>query len=65
MLVVGGAGYIGSHMVKYLSQMEHNVITLDNLLTGCQDAAKYGQFIEGDIADSTRLNLIFSETQFD
>jgi len=65
LLVVGGAGYIGSHMVKYLSQMGHSVTTLDNLSTGYQDAVKYGQFIEGDIADSTRLDLIFSETQFD
>jgi UDP-glucose 4-epimerase len=65
LLVVGGAGYIGSHMVKYLSQMGHNVTTLDNLSTGYQDAVKYGQFIEGDIADTASLNLIFSETQFD
>jgi UDP-glucose 4-epimerase len=65
LLVVGGAGYIGSHMVKYLSQMGHNVTTLDNLSTGYQDAVKYGQFIESDIADTASLNLIFSETQFD
>ena len=65
LLVVGGAGYIGSHMVKYLSLMGHNVTTFDNLSTGYQDAVKYGQFIEGDIADSASLNLIFSETQFD
>jgi UDP-glucose 4-epimerase len=65
LLVVGGAGYIGSHMVKYLSQMGHNVTTLDNLSTGYRDAVKYGKFIEGDIADSCKLNLIFSETQFD
>jgi UDP-glucose 4-epimerase len=64
-LVVGGAGYIGSHMVKYLSQMGHNVTTLDNLSTGYRDAVKYGTFIEGDIADSCKLDLIFSETQFD
>jgi UDP-glucose 4-epimerase len=51
--------------VKYLSQMGHNVTTLDNLSTGYQDAVKYGQFIEGDIADTASLNLIFSETQFD
>jgi UDP-glucose 4-epimerase len=46
LLVVGGAGYIGSHMVKYLSQMGHNVTTLDNLSTGYPDAVKYGKFIE-------------------
>jgi len=38
LLVVGGAGYIGSHMVKYLSLMGHNVTTFDNLSTGYQDA---------------------------
>ncbi len=64
-LVIGGAGYIGSHMVKMLSLAGHHVVTLDNLSTGYRDAVKYGDFIEGDIADSTILDEVFSSSQFD
>ena len=64
-LVVGGAGYIGSHMVKMLSKAGHNVTTLDNLSNGYKDAVLYGDFIEGDIADATLLNKLFSENSFD
>ena len=64
-LVVGGAGYIGSHMVKMLVLAGHQVVTLDNLSTGYRDAVKYGEFIEGDIANSDTLNRIFSSTKFD
>ncbi len=64
-LVVGGAGYIGSHMVKMLSQKGHQVVTLDNLSNGYQDAVKYGDFIEGDIADEALLKRIFTENKFD
>jgi len=64
-LVVGGAGYIGSHMVKMLSQAGHHVVTLDNLSNGYKDAVKYGDFIEGDIADSILLDKLFSENKFD
>ena len=64
-LVVGGAGYIGSHMVKMLSQAGHDVTTLDNLSNGYKDAVLYGKFIEGDIADSALLDQVFSENKFD
>jgi len=64
-LVVGGAGYIGSHMVKYLSKAGHEVTTLDNLSNGYKNAVKYGQFVEGDIANSDLLNKLFSENSYD
>jgi UDP-glucose 4-epimerase len=64
-LVVGGAGYIGSHMAKMLSKSGHHVVTLDNLSTGYRDAVKYGEFVEGDIADSSILDQVFSSTTFD
>ncbi len=64
-LVVGGGGYIGSHMVKMLSQKGHDVVTLDNLSNGYEDAVRYGRFIKGDIADATQLDKIFTSTQFD
>lgn len=50
-LVVGGAGYIGSHMVKMLLDSGHDVITLDNLSSGHRDAVLGGVFVEGDLAD--------------
>lgn len=64
-LVVGGAGYIGSHMVKMLSLAGHDVVTLDDLSNGYKDAVKYGEFIEGDIADVDLLNQLFSDNAFD
>ena len=64
-LVVGGAGYIGSHMVKQLSLAGHDVITLDNLSYGYRDAVKYGEFIEGDLGDKTVLNSIFGAGDID
>lgn len=60
-LVVGGAGYIGSHMAKMLVWSGHSVIVLDNLCTGFQDAVHYGRLVEGDLADSTLLDQIFTE----
>lgn len=64
-LVVGGAGYIGSHMVKQLAQAGNDVITLDNLSYGYHDAVKYGEFIEGDLGDRTVLDSIFKPGDID
>lgn len=64
-LVVGGAGYIGSHMVKLLGKLGVEVTTLDNLSTGYADAVKYGDFILGDISDVDLLTRIFEENNFD
>lgn len=64
-LVVGGAGYIGSHMVKHLGNHGHEVTVLDNLSTGHRDAVLYGEFIEGDICDSTSLDRVLSERSID
>ena len=64
-LVVGGAGYIGSHMVKQLANTGHDVITLDNLSYGYRDAVKYGEFIEGDLGDDKVLDKIFKSGDID
>jgi UDP-glucose 4-epimerase len=64
-LVVGGAGYIGSHMVKMLSQQRHQVTTLDNLSTGNRDSVRYGEFVQGDISNSVLLDKLFMENHFD
>ncbi len=64
-LVVGGAGYIGSHMVKMLLKAGYQVITLDNLSTGYRDAVVGGDFIFGDIADRGCLDRLFSGYSID
>lgn len=64
-LVVGGAGYIGSHMVKRLGQVGYNVTTLDNLSSGHHDAVLAGEFAHGDIADRQLLDALFRRKRFD
>lgn len=64
-LIVGGAGYIGSHMVWLLGQKGINVITLDNLSSGHRDAVLHGEFIHGDIADRLLLDKIFKKHSID
>jgi UDP-glucose 4-epimerase len=64
-LVVGGAGYIGSHMVAELGKRGCNVVTLDNLSTGHRDAVLHGEFVEGDIADSDLLRQLLDTYAFD
>ncbi|MDA3868686.1 MAG: UDP-glucose 4-epimerase GalE [Gammaproteobacteria bacterium] len=64
-LVVGGAGYIGSHMVKKLALTGHEVVTLDNLSRGYEDAVKYGEFVHGNLGDKNLLNTLFSKHRFD
>lgn len=64
-LVVGGAGYIGSHMVKYLARAGYRVVVLDNLSTGHADAVRYGELIVGDMDDSELLDRLFRSHRFD
>jgi UDP-glucose 4-epimerase len=64
-LVVGGAGYIGSHMVKLLIKRGYSVVTLDNLSSGFRDAVLGGEFVQGDINDSELLDNLLSQHQFD
>ena len=59
--IVGGAGYIGSHMVKIAHKAGHDVITLDNLSTGHQDAVLYGEFELCDILDTIKLDKLFKK----
>jgi len=64
-LVVGGAGYIGSHMVKMLGLSGYDVVVLDSLEKGYQDAVLYGELIVGDLADRQFLEQLFSDHSFD
>lgn len=58
--IVGGAGYIGSHMVKRAHLDGHKIVTLDNLSTGYKDAVKYGKFEYCDIHNISKLNELFN-----
>ena len=57
-LVVGGAGYIGSHAAHVLRRKGYDVIIYDNLLTGYRELAEGFELIVGDIADSARLGNV-------
>lgn len=58
-LVVGGAGYIGSHMVKRLLRDGHHVMVMDNLSKGYRDAVLCDTFFEVDIADKAATEKVF------
>ena len=60
-LVTGGAGYIGSHMVKLLAARGDEVTVLDDLSTGHADAVRWGTLVRGDIADVSFVLRLFKE----
>ena len=60
-LVTGGAGYIGSHACKALKAAGFEPVTYDNLITGWQDAVKFGPFEQGDLLDRARLDEVFAK----
>ncbi len=64
-LVVGGAGYIGSHMVRLLDRSGHNVVVLDNLTTGFRAAVKAGEFYQGDMRDRELVSDILRRHAID
>ncbi len=64
-LVVGGAGYIGSHMTDYLTRMGYAPYVLDDLSTGHRDAVLEASFIQGSLADTALLDNVFSSQPFD
>lgn len=64
-LVTGGAGYIGSHMVKRLHHQGHTVVTFDNLSTGCRRAVRWGEWIQGDLLHPVDVQGAFEQHHFD
>jgi len=64
-LVTGGAGYIGSHVVRQLGLAGEEVLTLDNLSTGFEAAVTSGEFIAGDTGDAVLLAKIFGDHDID
>jgi UDP-glucose 4-epimerase len=64
-LVCGGAGYIGSHMVHYLAASGHRPTVFDNLSTGHREALKDVELVTGDLRDKTALSHLFTSRRFD
>ncbi|MFC1752807.1 UDP-glucose 4-epimerase GalE [Thermoproteota archaeon] len=58
-LIVGGAGYIGSHVNKMLTKQGYQTIVYDNLSYGHKEFVKWGEFINGDLADIQALRNCF------
>lgn len=64
-LVVGGAGYIGSHTTRYLKNMGLNPIVFDNLSTGFSESVKSHTFIPGDLHDQALVERVLSEYEIE
>lgn len=60
-LVTGGAGYIGSHVVRQLGEAGEDVVILDNLSTGFKEAVLFGELIIGDTGDKDCVTKIMKE----
>ena len=64
-LVVGGAGYIGSHMCKFLWNHGYQPIVLDNLVRGHQQTVRWGPFVKGAASNDQKLKKIFLDHKID
>ena len=51
--ITGGAGYIGSHVLKALGEGDHDILVFDNLSTGHEWAVLFGRLVKGDLEDRT------------
>lgn len=64
-LIVGGAGYIGSHVNKELNKRGYQTVVYDNLVYGHKEHVKWGIFEYGDLENKERLEEIFNKYQID
>jgi len=64
-LVTGGAGYIGSHVVRQLAEAGHDIVVFDNLSTGYRWAVTAGELVVGDLADEDAIEQVFSANRFE
>jgi len=64
-LITGGAGYIGSHVVKLLGENNENIVVLDNLSKGFKEAVLYGELIVGNTGDKELISKIIQHYNVD
>ena len=64
-LVTGGAGYIGSHVVRQLGEAAENVIVLDNLGRGFAQAVTAGELVVGDVGDHALVSRLLADRRID
>jgi UDP-glucose 4-epimerase len=60
-LIIGGAGYIGSHVNKYLNKKGYQTVVFDNLGKGHRELVKWGEFVEGDLGNIDELRGVFKK----
>jgi UDP-glucose 4-epimerase len=64
-LITGGAGYIGSHVVRQLGEAGERIVVLDNLIKGFRQAVTAGDLIVGDVGDYPLVSRLLAEYQVD
>jgi len=64
-LVTGGAGYIGSHVVKLLGQQGEKIVVLDDLSTGFAESVLFGELVVGETGDMGLVDRVMSEHNID
>lgn len=64
-LVTGGAGYIGSHIVKGLIELDEDIIVVDNLETGHRDSVVGGKLLVGDLRDKDFIKSVFDNNDIE
>jgi len=64
-LIVGGAGYIGSHTNKIMSQRGYENVVFDNLVYGHREAVKWGKFVFGDLCNKDQIRSCLEENRID
>ena len=64
-LIVGGAGYIGSHINKELTKQGYKTVVFDSLVKGHKEAVKWGEFYQGDLGNLDDIRGVFKKYQIE
>lgn len=64
-LIVGGAGYIGSHINKELTKQGFKTVVFDNLSSGKKELVKWGEFFQGDLSNINDIREVFKKYQIE